>query len=132
MSRRCWRVAGHLQTHEEPREAAHTQPTQGQIHQHCSHCGQSCQDHPTPMTEQTPNPRAAMQPQPFHLCRTKLGDTVGGGVELQAERASTALQGTLLPAQAAVGAARLQAPAAAPGCVVGAGETIKLQSQRIG
>lgn len=130
MSRWCWRVAGHLQTHEEPREAAQT---------HRAHTGP---DPPALLTlwpellgppnpNDRANPRAAMQPQPLHLCRTKLGDTVGGGVELQAERASTALQGTLLPAQAAVGAARLQAPAAAPGCVVGAGETIKLQSQRI-
>lgn len=111
--------------------------TQGRVHQRCSHSAQSCQGHPAPH----PTPRTGRAPgqkrgrcsrSPSRLCpagqsRTKLGHTVGSGVELQAERASTALQGTLL-LPAALGAARLRAAAAAaPGCVVRAGETIKLQ-----
>lgn len=54
--------------------------------------------------------------------------TVGAGIELQAQRGVAALQGALLHAHAAVGPARLRAArAAAPGRVVCAGETIKLQ-----
>lgn len=139
-----WWVPGHLQTHEEPCEAAHTAhtglstATQGHIHQHSSH--QNSQGHPAPHPAPRTDPQcrrcsdAATAPARFCpptsqlCCRTKQGDTVGSGVELQAERASTALQGTLLlPAQAAIGAAWLHAHPAAPGCVVGTGETIKLQ-----
>lgn len=84
---------------------------------------------------------AAMQPQPLHdgfcppvshlstsVAEQSSAGTVGTGIEPQTERASAAFQGTLLPAHAGVGPAQLcAAPAAAPGCVVCAGETIKLQ-----
>lgn len=54
--------------------------------------------------------------------------TVGAGIELQAEGRVTAVQGTLLRLHAAVGPAHLSATrAATAGCVVRAGETIKLQ-----
>lgn len=112
-------MPGHLQTHEELCEAAHT-----------AHTGPDSPALLTPRTERPPGQERCRFCPPISrlCCRTKLADTVGSGVELQAERASTALQGTpLLPAQAAVGAAWLHAPPAAPGGVVGAGETIKLQ-----
>jgi len=54
--------------------------------------------------------------------------TVGAGVEPQAERGIAAVQSTVLRAHTAVGPAHLCAACtAAPGCVVRAGETIKLQ-----
>ena len=62
------------------------------------------------------------------LLRTLWAVTVGAGIELQAEGGVAAVQDTLLCAHAAVGPAHLCATgAAAPGCVVRAGETIKLQ-----
>lgn len=57
--------------------------------------------------------------------------TVGAGVEPQAERGAAAVQGAAR--RRAVGAAHLRAArAAAPGRVVRAGETVKLQQQSQG
>lgn len=53
--------------------------------------------------------------------------TVGAGIEPQAERGVAAVQAARLHAHAAVGPAHLRATrAAAPGCVVRAGETVEL------
>lgn len=106
---------------------------QGQIHQPCSYCGHSCQGHPAPhpapsTQEMQRCSHDSAHPSPSSAAEQSWAHTVGTGIELQAERASTALQGTLLPARAAIGPAGLcTTPAAASGCVVRAGETIKLQ-----
>lgn len=133
----CW-VEGHLQTHEEPSEAPHralhsqTGPDSPALLILWSQLpGPPC---PSPSSKHTRD--AEMQrcshdsahPSPSSAAEQSWAHTVGTGIELQAERASTALQGTLLPARAAIGPAGLcTTPAAASGCVVRAGETIKLQ-----
>lgn len=76
----------------------------------------------------SPSTMGSAHPSPTSAAEQSSAGTVGTGIEPQTERASAAFQGTLLPAHAGVGPAQLcAAPAAAPGCVVCAGETIKLQ-----